>query len=198
MDNNVKYTVVMVLSFMFGGFLLVTYAFMAYSIIWDTGGVPLAPLEYRNETRNDFNMSDDHDRRQPREVPGMPPFIPRRVLARNNMNPLEILISPFMMFALVGGLISLAAAISIWTLTHKRALKKMKEDLKELYLTDEEKKVMAKLGESVEEMTQRELTERMRFSRVKTHRILQRLETKKLIRKIPCGQTYKIVVEDKT
>ncbi|MFH1054550.1 MAG: MarR family transcriptional regulator [Candidatus Altiarchaeota archaeon] len=192
MEKNLKYTAIMVLSFMLGGFLLSTYSFMAYSILWSSES---NILEYSRNNVTD--VRETSTTRFAREVPGLPPFIPRRLMAEH-MNPFDILTSPLMMFCLVGGLISMSSALSIWTLTHNRAMRKVKEDLTELYLTDEEKQVMAKLGASSTEMTQKELTDRMGYSRVKTHRILQRLETKKLIRKIPNGQTYKIVIEDKT
>jgi uncharacterized membrane protein len=199
MENNAKYTAVMVLSFMLGGFLMVTYLFMAYSMLWDTSNLALEnQTEYpANWSRAGNNVAEaSHTERFNRELPGMPPFIPRRAL-REQMGAIDILASPLMMFSLVGGLISIAAAISIRTLTHKKEIKKLKDDLTDLYLTDEEKKVMKQLEAASSEMTQRELTERMGFSRVKTHRLLQRLEAKKLIRKIPCGQTYKLLVEGK-
>jgi len=196
MDANLRYTAVMVLSFMFGGFLLTTYAFTAYTMLWTSENtIILDGINHTEQAINDSRMTERREIDHSREVPGFPPFIQKRPI-RENIDPIEFLTSPFMMFTLIGGLVSMAGAISIRTLTHKKAVIKLKEDLKELYLTDEEKKVMSILEAASPDMTQKELTDRTMYSRVKVHRLLQRLEAKKLIRRIPCGQTYKILVEE--
>jgi len=183
----------MVLAFMFGGFLLTTYAFTAYSTLWGSDISQPPHNESVNGSRDGVNESSDQHRFS-REVPGMPPFIPRRVLGEG-ISPLEMLTSPFMMFSLIGGLISIGSGISIRNLMHKKQIRKVKEDLTELYLTEEEKKVMSHLESVESEMTQKELTDRTGYSRVKVHRIIQKLEAKKLVRKIPYGQTNKIILE---
>ncbi|VVB53597.1 Uncharacterised protein [uncultured archaeon] len=206
MESNLKYTVVMVLAFMLSGFMLSTYVFSAYSMLWDSREPPHdLPFSNPNNTVNLSNAAENltfpnHETSQvrpTRELPEIPPFIPRRTMMRGSTSLIELLLSPFMMFLLIGGLISLSSAIAIRTLTHKKAIKKLKDDLTELYLTDEEKKVVTVLQSASSEMTQKELTDRMGYSRVKTHRVLQRLESKKIIRKIPNGQTHKILLEDK-
>ncbi len=196
METNLGHTVVMVLSFMFGGFLLTTYAFTAYTVLWSTEtGAATADANRTGQETNASWTADRRDMGRGREVPGFPPFIQGRPI-REKIDPIDFLTSPFMMFTLIGGLVSMAGAISIRTLTHKKAVTKLKEDLMELYLTDEEKKVMSILESASPDMTQKELTDRTRYSRVKVHRLLLRLEAKRLIRRIPCGQTYKILIAE--
>ncbi len=160
-----KYTIIMLLSFIYGGFLLVVYLFMVYYILWSG------------------------------EVVGIPPFSPRR-FSQGDINPLEMIASPFMMFILAGGLISIANGIAIRSLTHEKEIKKVKIDMKSLYLTPEEKYLISELEKSGGELTQKELTHITGYPRVKIHRILQKLESKKIIRKIPYGQTNKILIKE--
>jgi len=158
-----KYTIIMVLSFIYGGFLLVVYLFMVYSILWRG------------------------------EVLGVPPFYPRR-FGHEHINPVAMLTSPFLLFSLAGALISLANAIAIRSLTHEKEIKKVKTNMKSLFLTPEEKHLISELEKSGGELTQKELTSLTGYSRVKVHRILQKLESKKIIRKIPQGQTNRILI----
>ncbi len=70
----------------------------------------------------------------------------------------------------------------------------IKKELKELYLNPEEKKVLSEIETSNGQLTQKELTDRTGYSRVKIHRILEKLETKKIIKRIPYGLTNKIIL----
>ncbi len=153
----------MVLSFIYGGFLIASYIIMVYSIVWRG------------------------------EVFGIPPFTPRR-FGGGDVGAISMMTSPLLLLILAGGLISIANGIAIRSLTHKREIKKVKADLKSLYLTPEEKHLVSELEESGGELTQKELTLRTDYSRVKIHRTLQKLESKKIIKKIPYGQTNKIIL----
>ena len=196
-EMETKHTIVMVLLFIFGGFLLTNYVFTAYSLIWasETPQTDNITTASTNSSYTGPNTGEYHSERQDREIPGVPPFIPRRILQREQLNPIDILISPSLIFNLIGGLISIAGAITIRSLTHTKEIKRMRKDLAELYLTDEEKEVMKEIEKAGAEVTQKELTDRTGYSRVKMHRIIQKLEAKKIIRKIPCGQTNKIILE---
>ncbi|MFH1126009.1 MAG: MarR family transcriptional regulator [Candidatus Altiarchaeota archaeon] len=173
------YTIIMVLSFIYGGFLLATYCFMTYSILWreEVFGIPV------------FEGG-----------PNMPVITGEEELMvmgphHRQVDPLKMLTSPFLMFILVGGLISIANGIAIRSLTHEKEVEQLKERLKKLYLTPEEKDILDEIEKSEGEITQKELTERTGYSRVKTHRIIERLESKKVIKKVPYGQTNKIIME---
>lgn len=159
-----KYTMIMVISFIYGGFLLVTYFFMAYSILWRG------------------------------ELSGLEPFGPRR-FRQEDINILSLLVSPTMLIILAGGLISIVNGIAIRFLTHEKEIKKVKADMKSLFLTPEEKHIVSELENSGGDLTQKELTDMTGYSRVKVHRVISRLESKKIIRKVSIGQTNRIIIE---
>jgi len=74
----------------------------------------------------------------------------------------------------------------------------MRAELTELLLSPDEKLIMEELKKAGGELTQKNLTEITGYSRVKTHRVIQKLEEKKIVRKIPNGQTNKIILEKET
>lgn len=88
----------------------------------------------------------------------------------------------------------MANGFVIRALTHEKEIKKVKSDMKSLFLIPEEKHLISELEKSGGELTQKELTDITGYSRVKVHRIIQKLESKKLIRKVPYGQTNKILI----
>jgi len=78
----------------------------------------------------------------------------------------------------------------------KKEVKKMTQlKLTEMLLSPEEKLIIEELTKAGGELTQKNLTEITGYSRVKTHRVIQKLEEKKIIKKIPNGQTNKIILE---
>ena len=114
------------------------------------------------------------------------------------IDPMEAVLSPFMILYLVGGIICITSGLSIRQLTHEKEVKKMRMELTELLLSPEEKRIMEELKKSGGELTQKNITEITGYSRVKTHRVIQKLEEKKIVRKIPNGQTNKIILEKET
>lgn len=110
------------------------------------------------------------------------------------IDPIRMLTSPVLLTMLAGGIICIANGIAMRSLIHEREMKQLNENLKKLYLTPEEKEIVDELERAGGEITQNELTERTRYSRVKTHRTLQKLESKKIIQKIPYGQTNKVIL----
>ncbi len=140
------------------------------------------------------------------EVVGISPFPARRVrdidIPNRGVTPssyggtqLDILLSPLMLLFLMGGLLSTIGGISLWSITRKKEIREVENNLKDILLTEEEKQIIKELEDASEELTQRELTERTGFSRVKIHRVISKLESKKLIKKYPYGQTNKIILE---
>jgi hypothetical protein len=211
---NRKYTFIMVLSFVYGGFLLTSYSITLYSVFMKEdlpgplgmfvnegvpgvhGGVRLA--NENNETITQIvsstnvssnavtdNVTDNHRNNSNNQ---RQPFM-RRV------DPMEALLSPFMILYLLGGIICVASGLSIRQLTHEKEVKKMRMELTELLLGPEEKLIMEELKKAGGELTQKNLTEITGYSRVKTHRVIQKLEEKKIVKKIPNGQTNKIILE---
>jgi len=102
--------------------------------------------------------------------------------------------APLPLFVLLGGLISIASGVAIRNLTHEKEVKKLKRDLTELYLTDEEKKLLGEI-ERAGSITQKELTDVTGYSRVKVHRILEKLESRRVVKRVPYGLTNKVVLE---
>jgi|WetSurMetagenome_2_1015567.scaffolds.fasta_scaffold49268_2 hypothetical protein len=204
----------MVLSFIYGGFLLTSYSITLYSVfmkeelpgplgIFVNEGVPgvhggvrgindnneslLQNVSSNNVSSNGVtdNVTDTHRNNSNNQ---RQPFM-RRV------DPMEALLSPFMILYLIGGIICISNGLAIRQLTHEKEVKKMREDLTELLLNPEEKLIMSELKKAGGELTQKNLTEITGYSRVKTHRVIQKLEEKKIVRKIPNGQTNKIILE---
>jgi uncharacterized membrane protein len=211
---NRKYTLIMVLSFIYGGFLLTSYSITLYSVFMKEelpgplgifvnegvpgvhGGIRQANEDNWTTTQNAsaINVSSSGvtdnvtDNRRNNSFNQRQPFM-RRV------DPMEAVLSPFMILYLAGGIICIANGLAIRQLTHEKEVKKMRADLTELLLNPEEKLIMEELKKAGGELTQKNLTEITGYSRVKTHRVIQKLEEKKIVRKIPNGQTNKIILE---
>jgi len=63
-------------------------------------------------------------------------------------------------------------------------------------LTPEEKTVINLLIQNGGEMLQKDITRQLGFTRLKTHRILERMENRNLIKRIRIGNTNKVFLED--
>jgi uncharacterized membrane protein len=198
-EKRRTYTIIMILSFIYGGFLLATYCFMSYSILWrgEVFGIPVfeggpdmpiltgeqQQVVIGNKSVEEVIILNNETYNRTRVPP-----------RHRQVDPARMLTSPLFLAILAGGLICIANGIAIRTLTHEKEMKQLNESLKKLYLTPEEKEMVDELERAGGEITQNELTERTQYSRVKTHRALQKLESKKIIQKIPYGQTNKIIL----
>jgi hypothetical protein len=205
---NKRYTIIMLLSFIYGGFLLTSYTLTLYTVfvkedvpgplgVFIYEGVPGAHAprgSFNNNASINQNVSAErettNETRERANGTNSRPFFERRI------DPMEALLSPYMLLSLFGGIICITNGLAVRQLTHEKEIKKLKADLADLYLSAEEKQVMEELNKASGELTQKNLTELTGFSRVKTHRIIQKLESKKLVRKIPNGQTNKILIEN--
>ncbi len=74
----------------------------------------------------------------------------------------------------------------------KEVEKKAENEISEDVLLPEEKKIVKILEGNDDDMTQKELVNESKLSKVKIHRILKRLETKKVIKKFSYGMTNRI------
>jgi uncharacterized membrane protein len=184
-----KYATVMILCFLFGGFSLILYLLMLYSVFWQNemilgirrdGDILNVPV-FANQLGNvSGNMS-------------LPPMDPERrfIIA----NPSSLLLSPFSIAFLVMGIVSILAGISIWNLIREREIKSTKKAMLDVFLLPEEKKVLSEIERYGGSLTQNELVKTTGFSRVKIHRLVRSLENKKLIMKQEYGMTNKIVLK---
>jgi len=106
-----------------------------------------------------------------------------------------IFTSPLSLLLLFVGIICTMGGISIWQLTREKELKSVKEDITNLLLTPEEKAIIEELKKADGKLNQNQLVKKTGFSKVKVHRALVRLETRKIVKKYPYGLTNKIVLE---
>jgi len=164
---------------------MLLFLFQLYSAFWGEetfnffGGKPVQNIS------EELNRSypDDFNRSFPRERNVQP------------MTPEAILTSPFSLMLLFAGIISTVGGISVWQLTREKELKSMKEDITSLLMTPEEKAIVDELKRANGKMNQNQLVKRTGFSKVRIHRALVRLETRKIIKKYPYGLTNKVVLE---
>ena len=164
-----KYVAVMILCFVFGGYFLFSslYQMRVFSLDGGAGIFPEPPS---------FNGSLNDSERLSRI---------------ERANPFTAAIP----FQFMGGIVLVFAGISIWFLTSEREFKSVKESVTNNMLLPEEKSVMEELKKSGGQLTQKKLSRDTGLSKVKIHRVLNRLEEKKLIKRHPYGSTKMVVIE---
>ncbi|MAG77982.1 hypothetical protein CL616_01315 [archaeon] len=95
--------------------------------------------------------------------------------------------------------VSLLSGIGLQKKSHKEVVKEVKEEennkVSEDLLTDDEKKIVNILKDNNKSMTQSDLTKESEMSKVKIHRVLKRLEGKKVVSKYSFGMTNRIRLE---
>jgi uncharacterized membrane protein len=184
-----RHSIVMVLLFLVGGFSLFLFIFQIYSAFW------------RSESISTFMEGNGNYTFVPRdyEVRGnLPPMGSGMNIIANNTRirpPMDILSSPFSFMLLIVSILSILGAISIWQLVREKELKSVKEDITSLLMSPEEKAIVEELKKANGKMNQNQLVMKTGFTKVKVHRALARLETRKIIKKYPYGVTNKIVLE---
>lgn len=159
-------------SLIFGGFLLITQLAFLYYAIWHNEFLPIVPFRESNFTRA-----------FPREQ-------------HVNPDPIGILLSPFSLGMFITSIAFLVNGVVIMQYLHVKELKDTRHHTVSTMLTDDEKRVFNELTRLGGEATQKELSLRTGFQAVKTHRVLTRLERRKVIRVFPFGMTNKIVLND--
>jgi uncharacterized membrane protein len=181
-----KYSIVMVLLFLVGGFSLVLYLFQAYSVLW--GFETFSLVRERRIQDHPPQLNESSVGLQSNES-----FVGERLIQLSN--PEAFLTSPLSLMLLFIGISSTLGGISIWQLTREKELKSVKENITSLLLTPEEKAIVDELKKANGKINQNQLVKRTGFSKVKVHRALVRLETRKIVKKYPYGLTNKIVLE---
>lgn len=167
-----KYSVVMVLLFLVGGFSFFFYVFQAYQTFWGLEIFPPRERFVNSSTENNRTLGE-----------------------RIQSNPEAILTSPFSLMLLVDGIFSITGGISLWHLTREKELTTVKENISSLLLTPEEKIIIEELKKAGGKLNQNQLVKNTGLSKVKVHRALVRLEVRKVVKKYPYGLTNKIVLE---
>ena len=181
-----RYSIVMVLLFLVGGFSLILFLFQAYSAFWGAETFSLVRerrIQERPPQPNESSMVT-----QPNES-----FTGERLIQLSN--PEAFLTSPLSLMLLFIGISSTLGGISIWQLMREKELKSVKESITSLLLTPEEKSIVEELKRANGKLNQNQLVKKTGFSKVKVHRAIVRLEMRKIVKKYPYGLTNKIVLE---
>jgi uncharacterized membrane protein len=167
-----KFVAVMMLCFLLGGYFIFSFISQIYAL------AIRGALDNFREDGNISNLSNGNNQtsgffREPRA-----PY------------PL----SPFILTDLIGGIVLIIAGWSIWYIGKEKEMKVIREDVTNMLLLPEEKMVIDELKKAGGEITQKELVRKTGLSKVKIHRILNKLESKKLIKRYPYGTTKKIIL----
>ena len=173
-----KYNAAMILCFLIGGFSIFLYIFQLYSAFWgfEIFGAQRLPGNNLTELNRTIRAAEN------------------RSFGRIG-NPITDLTSPFSFMLLLNGIVLILGGIAIWKLTREKEIGLVKEKLTSLLLLPEERIVIDELKKSKGEITQSQLVKRTGMSKVKIHRVVNRLAAKGIIKKYQYGLTNKIVLE---
>lgn len=172
------YFILMIFCFLYGGFSIFTTFAEGYSNFWRSEIV--TPRVDQNVTVQGQVVRDLN----------RPPF-PERV----GRDPLSIVLAPFSIIHLIGGIISILAGIAIFSLLKEKEIKKIKQETADHLLLPEERRILEVLKKTGFESTQSYLVKETGLTRVQVHRTIQRLESKGILEKHPYGLTNKIVLK---
>jgi uncharacterized membrane protein len=168
-----KFLIVMFLCFIIGGYLILNFLSQMYDF-WMRGSVRdnvIMNISNISERFNEFNGT---------------PFFQRGLPDRSFS--LQIYID------LVSGVMFVIAGLSIWYLVREKEIGILKEELADTFLLPEEKVIIDELKKAGGDITQRQLVNKTGLSKVKIHRVLNKLENKNIIKRLPYGMTKKVVI----
>jgi len=171
-----------IVSLLFGGFLLIAFAGIFYSVFWqgefryDVAGPRRAILVTDSLNRTNVTLPELAHARLPPD-------------ART-----AVVLSPPVLFVLLCGLVFLANGYFLLRYVRQHERRQTHKDAVWSILTPDEKSAMSALEGRGGELTQKELSLLLGFSAVKAHRVLQRLEEKKLVQTHPFGMTKKVLL----
>ena len=184
-----RYKAIMWICILFGGFMIILFAFDFYTVIWNGGNSILQGQNIPREGIRDFNAPNFDTNHQIFDTNR--PMIEPRI----TFNPLRIITSPFSIIFLISGIIMLLAGYTIWCITREKEIKKIREDAADQFLLPDEKKVIEALKAHNYTLTQSQLVKNTGLNKVQVHRTIKRLEVKELIEKHEYGLTNKILLK---
>lgn len=173
-----KYSIVMVLCFLLGGFSIIFYITQIYSNFWSH--------EVFGNTRNESDFRNTSNESEFNRTLGRGPLPIRSE---------EFLLSPFSLMLLFNGIVLLAGGISLWFITREKEIASAKEKITSLLLQPDERIILNELKKYKGESTQSQLTMKTGMNKVKVHRIIGRLAARGIVKKYNYGMTNKIVLE---
>lgn len=166
-----KYLVVMFLCFIIGGYLILNFLSQFYGSVARVSMFDSMNMSDRFNELSQFNGTT---------------FFPR--------GPIERAFSPQMYIDLVSGFMLIVAGLTIWYLIREEEISLLKDQMADIFLLPEEKSILNELKKAKGEITQKDLVSRTGLTKVKIHRMLNKLENKGIVKRIPYGMTKKIVI----
>jgi uncharacterized membrane protein len=196
-----KYTTIMILCFLYGGFSLASFALQSYTVFWQTEimGFPFGEnralrIESGVDDLNRFpQFAAAPDLNHP--VQDEANRIARARTASQNM--LGMLVSPVSLSWLIGAMVSILAGMAIWNITREKERKSIRQETADNLLLPDEKKIIDALKKSKYEMKQSSLAKETGLSKVQVHRAVKRLESRGILEKHAYGLTNKIILNKK-
>ena len=185
-SNNLKqdfmkrrYTIISILCFIFGGYFILSGIQEAFII----SEMPEVRLRINSSFNESFpgNITANYSNEQ----------YPDRFLKIRGARFPKYIITIF------GGFILILSGFSIFRLTKKKEIEHLREEMAGIFLLPDEKRVFDILKISGGEMTQKELVSKTGLSKVKIHRILNKLENNGIIKRYPYGMTKKIIIDER-
>ncbi|MFH0971394.1 MAG: hypothetical protein V1835_02395 [Candidatus Micrarchaeota archaeon] len=178
-------------SLIYGGFLVITYLTFGYFAIWRNEILPIFP---DNRVRQ-FNASMQYPSPLPfTEENGTRAFIGRD---RQPEMGLSQVLSIQALGVLLTGIAFLLNGYILMKYLREKEHKETRNFTISTLLTGDEKAMYDQLVKQHGEATQKQLAINTGFNAVKTFRVLQRLEDKKVIKTYPYGMTKKIIINEK-
>lgn len=166
-----KYLIVMFLCFIIGGYLILNFMSQFYGSLARESMFESMNMSDRFNEFNQFNGT---------------PFFPR--------GPMDRAFSPQMYIDLVAGFMFIVAGLTIWYLIREEEISLLKDQMADIFLLPEEKSILNEMKKAKGEITQKDLVSKTGLTKVKIHRMLNKLENKGIIKRIPYGMTKKIVI----
>jgi hypothetical protein len=182
--NNHLATVVMILSFMYGGVSLFFFVFQIATV----GTIPeMGPIMGTGIANGSHGFIDATNQTNMTEA-GRGFFRAPDRLESRAKDFFYALVS----ISLIGSVVSILAGISLFLMLRKTERKSITKSMIDTLTTPEEKLAIEELQSKGGEMTQSELVKLTGLSKVKVHRVVKRLEELGVIRKYPYGMTNKL------
>jgi uncharacterized membrane protein len=179
-------------SLAFGSFLILTWLTEVYSLVWLDEFPPLFQVP---RARQANSLNSVAATTLPQNFLPANFTEPAGIRRGDSLNALAVVLSPSLMILFVSGIGFLLNGYYLWNSSRHAERAETKKATVSLLLTGEEKAAYDEIVKRPHGITQKELSVLAGFSPVKTHRVLARLEKKKLIKTYPFGMTKKIIAD---
>ena len=173
--GNKKFTLLMFLCFIYGGFALILFFYQIYSSFWRA---EVQPFNFFEGRTRDVNVGGlDVNRLRRAETPWL------------------LIIAPNSLSLLFGGIIAIMAGWGMWKLIRDKEVKHITQHITTKLLLPDEQLIIKVLKESNDELTQAKIVKDTGLSKVQAHRAIKRLEARGAIEKHEYGLTNKIILK---